>query len=322
MIDLIYIIIGVGIVLRGADNLTDGAVRIARRFNMPELIIGLTIVALGTSMPELCVSMASALNGTADMAVGNVVGSNIFNSLLIVGVCAMIHPMAVSMNAIRRDLPFAFIATLILIFTLVDGTLTTIEGIIMFLVFAAYMAYTMRNSMKENAQVALDTPTEPRKGIWHIYDYSLFTIAIGLAELIIGSDVFVNHATLFAQSLGVSEAIIGITILGAGTSLPEFATSVVAALKGKTSMALGNVIGSCVFNILMILGLTSIIVPLSPSGISTFDLATMFVATLLLWLFSFTKSTMERWEGVVLTIGFFTYMAILIYNSIATEHLF
>ena len=311
--DVLYIIIGVLVVLRGADRLTDGAVCVARRFNMPELIIGLTIVAFGTSMPELCVSMASALSGTSDMAVGNVVGSNIFNSLLIIGVCALIHPMSVSMTAICRDLPFAFVATLMLIFMLIDGTLSKGEGLVMLLVFASYMTYTLHTARKGGIEA---TETEPEhkqhKGILHIYDFSLFNIAIGLAELIIGSDVFVDHATLFAQALGVSEAIIGITILGAGTSLPEFATSVVAALKGQTSMALGNVIGSCVFNILMILGLTSVVVPLTPQGISTVDLATLFVAAMLLWFFSFTKNTMERWEGAVLTLGFVGYMGYLL----------
>lgn len=314
--DILYIIIGVLVVLRGADRLTDGAVCVARRLNMPELIIGLTVVAFGTSMPELCVSMVSALNGTSDMAVGNVVGSNIFNSLLIIGVCAMIHPMSVSMAAIRRDLPFAFVATLMFIFILADGTMSKGEGLIMLLVFIGYMAYTLRAARMEGIEnIETEPEHKPHKGILRIYDFSLFNIAVGLAELIIGSDVFVDHATLFAQSLGVSEAVIGITILGAGTSLPEFATSVVAALKGKASMALGNVIGSCVFNILMILGLTSVVVPLTPNGISTVDLATMFVAALLLWMFSFTRSTMERWEGAVLTIGFCGYMGFLLYNA-------
>lgn len=315
MLDILFIIIGVAIVLRGADNLTDGAVRIARRLNMPELIIGLTIVAFGTSMPELCVSMASALNGTSDMAVGNVVGSNIFNSFLIVGVCAIILPMSVSMSTIRRDLPFSFVATLLLIYTLVDGTISKGEGLIMLSLFAAYMLYTLRTTMAavgdKKVEAAKD---EPRKGIMHMYDFSLFTVPLGLAELVVGSNLFVNNATHFAQTLGVSEAVIGITILGAGTSLPELATSVVAAFKGRTSMALGNVIGSCVFNILLILGLTSVVIPLEPKGISTFDLATMFVGSLLLWVFSFTKSTMERWEGGVLTAGFLGYMGYLLYT--------
>lgn len=314
MLDILYIIIGVLIVLRGADNLTDGAVRIARRIKMPEMIIGLTIVAFGTSMPEFCVSLASALNGTSDMAIGNVVGSNIFNSFLIVGVCAVIMPISVSMNTIRRDLPFAFIATLMLIFMLIDGTLSKGEGLIMLLVFAGYMAYTIKKSMKEGADIDMQAPASERKGLLHIYDYSLFTIVLGLAELIIGSNLFVDHATLFAKTLGVSEAVIGITILGAGTSLPELATSVVAAMKGRTSMALGNVIGSCVFNILLILGFSSVIVPLSPLDITAFDLGTMFMGALLLWVFAFTNNMMERWEGWVLTLGFCGYMGYLLWS--------
>ena len=314
MIDILFIILGVAIVLRGADNLTDGAVRVARRFNMPELIIGLTIVAFGTSMPELCVSMASALNGTADMAVGNVVGSNVFNALLIVGVCAMIQPMAVSIGTIRRDLPFAFVATLMLIFTLIDGTLSKGEGLIMLLLFAAYITYTLRKSIAEMGDTKIEAVESNHTGILRIYDHARFTVPVGLAELVFGSNLFVSHATSFAQSLGISEAVIGITILGAGTSLPEFAASVVAALKGRTSMALGNVIGSCVFNILLILGLTSVVVPLTPHGISTFDLATLFASSLLLWVFSYTKGLMERWEGTVLTLYFLGYMGYLIYT--------
>lgn len=314
--DILLIIIGIAIVLRGADMLTEGAVTIARRLKMPELIIGMTVVAFGTSMPEFCVSMASALNGTADMALGNVIGSNIVNVFMIIGVCAMIHPMSVSLSTIQRDLPFAFIATLMLIFMLVDGTLSKGEGLIMVAIFCIYMAYTLRMARKEGAELTDEQPKpSKRKGWMRIYDFSAFTIIVGLAELVLGSNLFVDHATSLAKSMGVSEAVIGITILGAGTSLPEFATSVVAAVKGSTSMALGNVIGSCVFNILLILGVTSIFVPLSPMGITTIDLATLFMSTLLMWMFSYTNSTMERWEGAVLTACLIAYMTILLSNA-------
>lgn len=258
--------------------------------------------------------MASALGGTADMAVGNVVGSNIFNAFLVVGVCAMIQPMTVVMTTIRRDLPFAFVATVMLIYTLIDGTLSKGEGLLMVLIFVGYIIYTLKKTMSEVGDVNVEVKEEKRSGIMHIYDYSLFTITVGLAELVLGSNVFVDHATTFAQSIGVSEAVIGITILGAGTSLPELATSVVAAVKGRTSMALGNVIGSCVFNVLLILGLTSVVVPLSPMGITAIDLGMLFLGALLLWVFSFTKNLMERWEGTVLTLMFFGYMGYLIYN--------
>lgn len=311
MVDLLLIILGVAIVLNGADNLTDGAVRIARRLNMPEMIIGLTIVAFGTSMPELCVSLASALQGTSDMAVGNVIGSNIFNAFLIIGVCAIIHPMSVSMTTIRRDLPFEFIATLMLIFFLVDGSITKGEGLLMLLLFTAYMVYTIKNTKPEAVEQEKE---KPLTGLRRFYRNTWVLIGAGLAELVIGSNIFVDHAVNFAKDLGVSEAVIGITILGAGTSLPELATSVVAALKGRTSMAMGNVIGSCVFNILMILGITSVVTPLSPTDIRTMDLGMLFAGAMLLWLFSFTKNTMERWEGFVLTVCFIAYMAHMLYT--------
>ncbi|MCM1205882.1 MAG: calcium/sodium antiporter [Firmicutes bacterium] len=330
-------IVGIYVVLRGADNLTEGAVNIARKFNMPELVIGLTIVAFGTSMPEFCVSMASALNGTSDMAVGNVVGSNIFNVLLVVGVCAVIHPMSVEMSTIRRDLPFAFGATLLLIFSLVDGTMSRLEGLLMFAMFLLYLWYMLRSVRSVHGAAAVSagnadgpgnaaTPgsAEPksaekkagkvRAAIGKLRACAPFLIILGLAELVIGADLFVNHATRLAQWLDVPEAVIGITILGAGTSLPELATSVVAAWKGSTSMALGNVIGSCVFNIMLILGLTSAIVPLSPMGITTVDLATLFGSALAMYVFSVTNKTMERWEGAVLTLGFAAYMTWLLTN--------
>ncbi len=212
--DILFIIIGVAVVLHGADNLTEGAVNIARRFNMTELVIGLTVVAFGTSMPEMCVSLASAINGTADMAVGNVVGSNIFNIFLIVGVCAMIHPMSVGMAAIRRDLPYAFIATLMLIFFLVDGTLTKGEALIMLALFLLYMYHTLRNAKQDDADSkpnASETTvkTQPSRhgtivtAVLKIYRFPAFRIILGLAELIIGSDVFVGHAVSLATTLGV-----------------------------------------------------------------------------------------------------------------------
>ena len=315
MIDILLIILGIAIVLRGADNLTDGSVSIARRLRISELVIGLTIVAFGTSMPELCVSVVSATNGSTAMAIGNVVGSNIFNVFLIVGVCAVIHPMSVSLDIIRRDIPFAFIATLLLIFFLKDGQLSRAEALIMLVGFIGYVAYTLyiaRGTAQKN-------PTsQPQQEVKDNAIKISFKILVGLAELIVGSNIFVGHATSLATTLGVSDAVIGITILGAGTSLPELATSAVAALKGRTSMALGNVIGSCLFNILMILGVSAIIVPLSPDGITTVDLATLFASIVLLWFFSFTKQTMARWEGAVLSLCFIAYMTFLIYNVSST----
>lgn len=313
--DILLIIIGIVIVLRGADNLTEGSVSIARRFNMSELIIGLTIVALGTSMPELCVSLTSALNGTADMAVGNIVGSNIFNVFFIVGLCAVIHPLSVGMTAVRRDLPFCFAATLMLIFFLTNGTISMVEGLVMLLVYAVYTVYTIRKEKTTEQAEAPAEPVETKRRLPKIFYNPYLKVAVGLVELVLGSNLFVDHATLLATDLGVSEAVIGITILGFGTSMPEIATSLVAAIKGSTSIALGNVIGSCVLNILVIIGLTSVITPLAPQGITTLDLAMVFLSALLMWLFSFTKKTMERWEGVLLLLIFIAYFVFLIYNA-------
>ena len=313
--DILLIIVGIIIVLRGVDNLTEGSVSIARRFNMSELIIGLTVVALGTSMPELCVSLTSALNGTADMALGNIIGSNIFNVFFIVGLCAVIHPMSVGLTAVRRDLPFCFAATLMLIFFLTNGTLSMVEGLVMLLIYAVYTVYTIRKEKTAGQAAAPVEPVETKRSLPKIFYNPYLKVTVGLIELVLGSNLFVDHATLLATDLGVSEAVIGITILGFGTSMPELATSLVAAIKGSTSIALGNVIGSCVLNILVILGLTSVITPLAPQGITALDLAMVFLSALLMWFFSFTKKTMERWEGVLLLLIFIAYFVFLIYNA-------
>ncbi len=330
--DLIIILLSIAVVLRGADNLTNGAASIARRMKMTEMVIGLTVVAMGTSMPELCVSLTSAVNGTADMAVGNVVGSNVFNIFLIIGVCAMVHPLSVSMETIKRDLPFAFIATTALIVMLLDDVVTRIEGIILLAAFMAYMAYTLRkvregkevqqqdlqsqeyseNEAKEKGTTQGEGTEKRRNVIVKVLRNPYVLVVAGLLELAVGSSFFVDHATSLAQSLGISEAVIGITILGFGTSMPELATSLVAAVKGRTSMALGNVIGSCVFNILMIIGITAAIIPLETKDITMADLILLFSGAVLLWFFSFTKKTMERWEGGVLTAVFIGYMFFLL----------
>lgn len=313
--DILLIIGSMAIVLKGADLLTEGSTIVARRFNMPEMLIGMTIVAFGTSMPELCVSMASAIGGTPDMAVGNVVGSNIFNMFLIIGACSLIRPMSVPMDTIKRDLPFAFVATLMLIAMLYDGTLARWEGMVLIVAFAAFIFYSMNKTMKEQRgkEVKVNDNEEGTKksGLFH---YPWITIPLGLFFLTIGSDVFVDNASDLAKQLGISEAVIGLTILGGGTSMPELATSAVAAFKGRTSMALGNVIGSCIFNILLILGATSALIPLRPDGITNLDLGMLFLGAILIWFFSFTKRTMERWEGGVLTLIFLTYIIYLIYN--------
>ena len=302
ILDSLFIIIGIVLVLWGADRLTEGAAAIARRFNMPEMVIGLTIVAAGTSAPELFVSVMSALNGTPDMAIGNVVGSNIMNTLLIVGVTAMVAPMAISRSTVFKDIPFSAGASLLLLILCLDGfsrfsisgnSISRIDG------------FTLLAGVE-----GTDGATKP-VAVWK----SALFIIVGLACLIGGSDLFVSSASDLAAQLGVSQSIIGLTIVAGGTSLPELATSVVAARKGKSAMAIGNVIGSNVFNILMILGLTSTISPLQIGGITVIDMAVMLGSIILVLLFSYTRFTIAKWEGAVLTLGYIAYAGWLIHNA-------
>jgi cation:H+ antiporter len=317
LLNFLWIIIGVTLVLWGADRLTEGASSLARRMKVPEIVIGLTIVAAGTSAPELFVSLVSALKGTPDMAVGNVVGSNIFNTLLIVGCAAMVAPMTISVTTVKKDIPFAVLASFMLLVVCMDewqsasiggNIITRLDGIMLLAGFALFMAYTFRVAMKKDTTQQTDeTENMP---VWK----SLLFVVLGLGCLIFGSNLFVDSATDVARQLNISEGVIGLTIVAGGTSLPELATSVVAARKGQSAIAIGNVIGSNVFNILLILGLTATITPMQLEGITLVDLTVMMVSILVVWGFSYTKYTVARWEGVVLTIGFLSYMGWLLAN--------
>ena len=317
LLNILFIIIGVTLVLWGADRLTDGASSIARRMNVPEIVTGLTIVAAGTSAPELFVSLVSALKGTPDMAVGNVVGSNIFNCLLIVGCSAMVAPMTIARSTVTKDIPFAVAASLLLIIICMDGwqtislsgkVISRLDGVWMLLAFAAFMIYTFR--VAKDSPVAEVDAAKMATPVW----LGLLWVLIGLLCLVVGSNLFVGSASAVAASLGVSEGVIGLTIVAGGTSLPELATSVVAARKGQSAIAIGNVIGSSVFNILLILGLTAVISPMQIGGITLVDVGLMLVSVVLVWFFSATKLTVARWEGALLTLIFFAYLGWLLYN--------
>jgi len=310
ILDIVFIIVGITLVLWGADRLTDGASSLARRMNISEMVIGLTIVAAGTSAPELFVSVASALKGTPDLAVGNVVGSNTMNTLLIVGVTAMVAPMSISRTTVTKDIPFTVLASVLLIILCVDGfsrwsisgnMISRIDGLVLLLAFASFMVYTFSTAKEDPAaDQATSTMVSP---IWK----GLLWVVVGLACLVIGANLFVDSASSVARQLHVSDSVIGLTIVAGGTSLPELATSVVAARKGRSAIAIGNVIGSNVFNILMILGLTATISPMQIGGITLIDLSVMLVSMLIVWLFCFTKLTVARWEGALLTLGYLAY---------------
>lgn len=296
-------------VLWGADRLTEGASALARRMRVPEIVIGLTIVAAGTSAPELFVSLVSALKDTPDMAVGNVVGSNIFNTLLIVGCAAMVAPMVIAPSTVKKDIPFAVGASMLLLAVILMGNdVSRSDGFVLLAFFALFMVYTFRVALQkgngENASVVAPV------NVWK----SLLYVVAGLGGLIIGSNLFVDSASDVARQLDISEGVIGLTIVAGGTSLPELATSVVAARKGQSAIAIGNVIGSNVFNILLILGLTATVSPMAVQGITVVDLSVMLVSILMVWAFSYTKYTVARWEGAVLTLAFMAYMGWLFYN--------
>lgn len=322
LLNALWIVVGVVLVLWGADRLTEGAVAVAERLHVPQIVIGLTIVALGTSMPELCVSVVSALKGTPDLAVGNVVGSNIFNALLIVGVAALVAPMTILRSTVFKDVPCALVASVVLLMMCQnDWVITRLDGAILFVFFLVFMRLTIKGatSAQPAPQAAQGETTQgqtaqeaaadeasakqPMKGwlagLWMV---------VGLAALIGGSNLFVGGATEVARALNVSDAVIGLTIVAGGTSLPELATSVVAAKKGNSGIAIGNVLGSNVLNILFILGLTGMISPMHIEGITNVDLYMMLVSTIMIWFFSFTKYTIERWEGAVLVLTFGGYM--------------
>ena len=305
IIDILLIILGVAMVLGGADRLTEGASALARRMNIPEIIIGLTIVAAGTSAPELFVSLVSALKGTPDLAVGNVVGSNTMNAMLIVGCAAMVAPMVISRSTVKKDIPCSVFASLLLTLLCFDSFLGRFDGIVLLAGFAAFMVYTLRQAKNGQAE---HTVEGKQQKAW----LSALYVVAGLALLVVGSNLFVDSASSVAASLGVSEGVIGLTVVAGGTSLPELATSVVAARKGQSAIAIGNVIGSNVFNILLILGLTATISPLQIQGITTIDMAVMLFSVALVWLFSFTRFTVERWEGAALVVGYLAYLGYLI----------
>lgn len=312
IVNILMIIAGVVLVLWGADRLTDGAVALAERMQIPQIVIGLTIVALGTSAPEFCVSLVSALKGTADLAVGNVVGSNIFNTMLIVGVAAMVAPMTILPSTIRKDVPVALLASVALtVMVLMDGDLSRVDAALLFVGFLIFMWITLRGAKGSHA---IEQEQAAPRGYSVLK--SLLLLALGLACLVVGSNIFVDGATSVAQTLGVSEAVIGLTIVAGGTSLPELATSVVAARKGNSGIAIGNVLGSNVLNILLILGAAGLICPMQVQGITLVDFAMMTISVLLLWLFSYTKLTVARWEGAVLTAIFLGYMGWLVAGAV------
>ena len=314
-LQVLLLIGGLALIVFGADWLVDGASGIARRFGLSEFVIGLTIVGMGTSAPEMVVSFIGAFQGNADIAIGNVVGSNIMNTLLILGVTALILPMTITPSNWKRDIPMNILVTVLLIVLGLEYTIFHIgtnglsrwDGGILIALFIGYMIL----SFKGNKPDEEDSPAKQRS-IW----MCLLLIVAGIAGLAFGGNLFVNNATELARALGVSDKFIAITILAGGTSMPELATCVVAAAKKKGQLALGNIIGSNVFNILLILGGSALISPLSFDHITYVDLGVLLVSALALLTAGFVgrKKMIDRLDGGLFLLIWAAYMAYLIYN--------
>ena len=308
-LNVLFVLVGIVLVLWGADRLTEGAVGLAERMKVSQMVIGLTIVAMGTSMPEFCVSFVSALKGTPDLAVGNIVGSNIFNSLLIVGMAAMVAPMTILKTTVRKDIPFAVLASGALFLLCLDGYIGRVDAGFLLILFFFFMGFTLTTAKPDEG-----TQTETKKHMKPLV--ATAWLLVGLGCLVLGSNLFVDGATTVAKTLGVSDAIIGLTIVAGGTSLPELATSAVAARKGNSGIAIGNVLGSNVFNILLILGVTGVISPMTIQGIGIVDLSVLLGSMVLLWFLSFTKYTISRLEGALLASTYIIYMGYLIMQAV------
>lgn len=314
LLDIFFLLLGLGLILGGANLLTDGASALARSRGVSDLVIGLTVVAFGTSAPELVISIMSAIKGSTGLAIGNVVGSNIFNVLAIIGITSMVRPIKVGKDIMTNEIPMVVLSALVLLVMgnsrILDGlpdAVTRVDGIILLIFFAIFMRYTFARAGKGPVPGQETVKAMP---MWK----SLLWICGGLAGLIYGGDCFVRGASGIASSLGVSDAVIGLTVVAAGTSLPELATSVAAAVKGRPGMAVGNVIGSNIFNIFLVLGSSATIRSLPMGSVGNFDLLTLTGACLLFWLFGriIGQNTITRGEGALMTACYVAYIAVLV----------
>ena len=314
---ILYTLTGAALVLVGADKLTDGAVGMAVRFGISEMLIGLTIVAFGTSLPEFIVSFLASISSDASataLSVSNVVGSNLFNTLLIAGASAAIAPIVISKATVRKDIPLCLLASIVLSSLALDtllstgnaNVLTRGDGIVLLCFFAIFMAYSFSLAKQKEAESTTHQMSSTRIALLMLF---------GFCALIGGGELFVEGACGIARAAGVSEAVIGLTLVAGGTSLPELATSIVAAHKGQSGLAIGNVVGSNIFNILFILGVCASVKPLAVTGLTIVDFAVLTVSALLFWLFSRSSYKLTRWEGWIMMLAYALYLGWLIINK-------
>ncbi len=303
LIQLVLLAVGFVLLVKGADWFVDGAASIAAKLGIPQLVIGLTIVAMGTSAPEAAVSLTAAFHGNADITIGNVVGSNIINVLVILGLAALICPMKVAKLTAFVDIPVTFVISLLLLLLGLDGSISRLDAGILLVVFIAYLSYLF--FMTKKGLISGESDEEVAK-IQSVPKALLFT-AIGLALIIVGSSLAVDAASAIAKMLGLSERFIGLTIVALGTSLPELFTSVAAAMKKNPDMAIGNIVGSNIFNILFIVGLSGMVIPVPFASAFRFDTLVAAATMLLLFLLSLPKRQLGRIDGFILLMGYIAY---------------
>ena len=302
----VWLIIGFVLLIKGADLFVDGSSSVARIFKVPAVIIGLTIVAMGTSAPETAVSISAAVRGQNEIALSNVIGSNIFNLLVVVGICAAIKPVVPAKEIIRRDLPISLLCAVLLLVASLNRALGRIEGIVLLLGFVIYIGYLVYTARKKPAA---DTEENVKK--MSPLKSALF-ILIGIAGIVLGGQLVVNSASDIAASFGLSQTLIGLTIVAVGTSLPELVTSIVASRKGENGLALGNAIGSNIFNILLVMGLSTVISPIGVNMQSVWDLVVLIAMSAVILVYLLIRKKLDRPFGLLMVLTYIGYMAYII----------
>lgn len=305
--EYLWLIVGFVLLIKGADCFVDGASSIAGKLKVPSLIIGLTVVSMGTSMPEAAVSISASLSGSNEISLGNVIGSNIFNLLMVVGISSIILPIVSDKAVLKRDMPINIGITAVLLLMLLDGKLSQIDAAILLVLLAAYIFLLIRSALK-NREEGDDTKT-------YSWLLSIVFVVAGAGAIIGGGQLVVNSATAIAKNLGMSETLVGLTIVAIGTSLPELVTSIVAAKKGESGIAMGNAVGSCIFNILFILGAAGVIKPMTGDGSFFIDTGILIGVSALMLLFAFTKKKTSRLEGAICVLIYVAYTAYIIMRA-------
>ena len=320
VLQILLLVLGFVMLVKGADWFVDGAASIASKFGIPQLVIGLTIVAMGTSAPEAAVSITAAFAGNADITIGNIVGSNILNILIILGLSALIRPCSIQKSTLAIDIPVTIFASALLLVLGLDGNITRLDAIIMLVIFVSYLTYLLISAKKERTaslqseqnESNIDEKTEETQiKEMTIFKSILFTL-IGLVLIIAGSKFVVSSASFIAEKLGLSKRFIGLTIVALGTSLPELFTSVTAAMKKNSDIAIGNIIGSNIFNILFVVGLSALVIPVPFLEGFRFDMMVAMAAAILLFLCVLKNQKLNRWAGILMLASYAAYFAVIL----------